>query len=52
MSSTETKLSRADQTTSTEANAASAANDVDNEVDMTGGDGTDTGESELIDYNG
>ncbi len=51
MSSIETELDRADQTASTEPNAASAANDVDKEVDMTGGDDTDTDESELIDYN-
>jgi hypothetical protein len=51
MNSTETELNRVEQTTSTEVNAAGAASSVDNEVDMFGGDGTDTDESELIDFN-
>jgi hypothetical protein len=52
MSSIETELDRTDQTAPTEANAAaSTANDDDKEVDMIGGDNTDTDESELLDYN-
>ncbi len=42
MSPTETELNRAGQMTSTEVNAVCAENNVDNEVDMTGEDGTDT----------
>jgi hypothetical protein len=51
MNSTETELNRAEQAASTEVNAASAANNVDNEVVMAGEDDTDTlGDDDLIDY--
>ncbi len=48
----EIELSRADQTASTKANAASAAIDDGSEVAMTGEEDSDTSEiDELIDYN-
>ena len=52
MNAMEIKLNGADQTASTEANAASAANNDDKEVVMTGEEDSDTSEvDELIDYN-
>jgi hypothetical protein len=46
------ELNGADQTASTEANAASAANNDGKEVVMTGEEDSDTSElDELIDYN-
>ncbi len=52
MNSTETELNWADQTASTEANAAGAADNVDIEVDKFSNDGTSTVDTdELIDYN-
>jgi hypothetical protein len=48
----EIELNRADQTASTEANAASAADNDGKEIVMTGGEDSDTSEiDELIDYN-
>ncbi len=48
----EIELNRAAQTASTEANAASAANNEGKEVAMTGEEDSDTSEvDELIDYN-
>jgi hypothetical protein len=48
----EIELNRADQTASTEANAASAANNDDKEIVMTRQEDSDTSEiDELIDYN-
>ena len=49
----EVELSEAEQTASTEANAASAANDDDREVIMAGKEDSDTSEvdEDLLDYN-